>query len=127
MRMALLFAILIGLVFGATQLFTASVDPAVMCTAIVDRVCEGAGSSFPSNVGKVYAHTTIRDHQGSVTHRYIFKGMVMAEINLSVGGSPWRTWSSKTIDPLWSGDWKVEVVNNDDGSVMDILEFVITE
>ena len=127
MRMAILAAILIGLVFGATQLFAASVDPAVMCAAVVDRVCEGASSSFPSDVGKVYAHTTILDHEGSVTHRYIFKGKIMAEINLNVGGTPWRTWSSKTIDPLWSGDWKVEVVNNSDDSVMDILEFVIME
>ena len=127
MRMTILAAILIGLVLGATQLFAASVDPAVMCTAVVDRVCEGVSDSFPSDVGKVYAHTTILDHEGSVTHRYIFKGKVMAEINLNVKGTPWRTWSSKTIDPLWSGDWKVEVVNNSDDSVMDILEFTITE
>ena len=127
MRMVVLFAVLIGLVFGATQLFAASVDPAVVCRTVVDRVCEGVSDSFPSDVGKVYAHTRILDHEGSVTHRWIYKGNVMAEINLNVGGTPWRTWSSKTIDPLWSGDWKVEVVNNSDDSVMDIVEFVITE
>jgi len=127
MRMAILGAILLGLVFGATQLFAASVETASICTAVVDRACEGAGDSFPSDVGKIYAHTTILDLEGAVTHRWIYKGQVMAEINLNVGGTPWRTWSSKTIDPLWSGDWKVEIVNNADDSVMDILEFVITE
>ena len=127
MRMAILAAVLFGLLVGATQLFAASVDTAVMCTAVVDRACEGSSDTFPSDVGKVYAHTTILDHVGSVTHRYIYKDKVMAEINLNVGGTPWRTWSSKTIDPLWSGDWKVEVVDNSDGAVMDILEFVITE
>lgn len=129
MRMAILTAIIIGLVFGATQLFAAEVDPGVVCTEVVDRACEGVSDSFPSDVGKVYAHTRIlgMDDGGSVTHRWIYKDTVMAEPKLNVGGPNWRTWTSKNIDPLWSGDWKVEVVNNADDSVMDILEFVIME
>ena len=129
MRMTILAAILLGLIFGATQLFAAGVDPGVLCTAVVDRACEDVGDSFPSSVGKVYAHTRIlgMDDGGSVTHRWIYKGQVMAEPRLNVGGPNWRTWSSKNIDPLWSGDWKVEVVDNSDDSVMDILEFTVTE
>jgi hypothetical protein len=129
MRMIVLAGILIGLVLGATQLFAAGVDPGVVCTAVVDRGCEGVSDSFPSSVGKVYAHTRIlgMDDGGSVTHRWIYKGQVMAEPRLNVGGPNWRTWSSKNIDPLWSGDWKVEVVDNNDDSVMDILEFTVTE
>ena len=129
MRIAILGAIFLGLIFGASNLFAASVDPGVICTAVVDRACEDVSDSFPSAVGKVYAHTRIlgMDEGGSVTHRWIFKGQVMAEPKLNVGGPNWRTWSSKNIDPLWSGDWKVEVVNNDDDSVIDILEFTITE
>ena len=129
MRMTILAAILFGLLFGATQLFAASVDSVAVCTAVVDRTCEGASDSFPSNVGKVFAYTRIMgmDEGGSVTHRWIFKGQVMAETKLNVGGPNWRTWSSKNIDPLWSGAWKVEIVNNADNSVMDILEFTVTE
>jgi hypothetical protein len=129
MRMTILAAILLGLVFGATQLFAAGVDPGVICTAVVDRACESASDTFPSDVGKVYAHTRIlgMDEGGSITHRWIFKGQVMAEPSLNIGGPNWRTWSSKNIDPLWSGDWKVEVVDNCDNSVVDILEFAITE
>ena len=129
MKVAVLGAILLGLVFGATHLFAAAVDPGVICTAVVDRACEGASDTFSSSVGKVYAHTRIlgMDEGGSITHRWIYKDTVMAEPKLNVGGPNWRTWSSKNIDTLWSGAWKVEVVNNDDDSVMDILEFVITE
>ena len=129
MRMAILAAIFLGLIIGASNLFAAGVDSGVVCTAVVDRDCEGVSDSFPSIVGKVYAHTRIlgMDDGGSVTHRWIYKGTVMAEPKLNVSGPNWRTWTSKNIDPLWSGDWKVEVVDNSDNSVMDILEFVITE
>ena len=129
MRMAVLGAILLGLIVGASNLFAAGVDPGVLCTAIEDRACEDTSDTFSSSVGKVYAHTRIlgMDEGGSITHRWIFKGQVMAEPRLNVSGPNWRTWSSKNIDPLWSGDWKVEVVNNSDNSVMDILEFTITE
>jgi len=129
MRLVVLFAILCGLVFGATQLFAASVETASVCTSVVDRDCEGASDSFPSSVGKVYAHTRILGMAdgGSITHRWIFKGQVIAEPGLNVGGPDWRTWSSKNIDPLWSGEWKVEVVDNSDDSVMEILEFTVTE
>jgi hypothetical protein len=128
-KVAVLGAILLGLIIGATQVFAAGVDPGVVCTAVVDRACEGVSDSFPSTVGKVYAHTRIlgMDNGGSVTHRWIYKGQVMAEPRLNVSGPNWRTWSSKNIDTFWSGDWKIEVVNNADDSVMDILEFVITE
>jgi hypothetical protein len=127
--MIILAAILLGLVFGATQLFAAEVDPGLLCTAVADRTCEGVSETFPSSAGKIYAYTRIlgMDEGDSVTHRWIYKGQVMAEPKLNIGGPDWRTWSSKNIDPLWSGEWKVEIVNNADGSVMDILEFVITE
>ena len=129
MKMAILAAILLGLLFGATKLFAAGVDPGVLCTAVVDRTCEDISETFPASVGKIYAHTRIlgMDEGGSVTHRWIYKGQVMAEPRLNIGGPNWRTWSSKNIDPLWSGDWKVDIVNNADNSVMDILEFTITE
>ena len=64
---------------------------------------------------------------GSITHRWIYKGKTMAEPTLKIGGPDWRTWSSKNIDSLWSGDWKVEVVDNSDSSVIDTLEFMIKE
>jgi len=129
MKVAVLGAILLGLLIGASNLFAAEVNPGVLCTAIVDRACDGIGSSFPADVGKVYAHTRILglEDGGSVIHRWIFKSKVMVETKLNIGGPDWRTWSSKSIDPFWSGDWKVEVVNDSDGAVMDILEFVITE
>jgi len=110
MKKAIIVSVVILAVMSTSTLFAAEVNPGMLCTAIVDRACDGIGSTFPTDVGKVYVHTRILgiESGGSVTHRWIFKDKVMAETKLNIGGSDWRTWSSKNIDPFWSGDWKVD-------------------
>ena len=129
MKKAIIISVVILAVMSTSTLFAAEVKPGVVCSAIVDRACDGIATEFPADVGKVYAHTRILGIEGggSVTHRWMFKDKVMAETKLNIGGPDWRTWSSKNIDPFWSGDWKVEIVNNSDSAVMDILEFKIEE
>jgi hypothetical protein len=48
----------------------------------------------------------------------------MAAVELNVGGSPWRTWSSKTIDPSWTGAWTVEI-KDAQGTILQTLNFQI--
>ncbi|MDF1536199.1 MAG: DUF2914 domain-containing protein [bacterium] len=126
---AMVFSGFLSGVLMVSPVSAATVQPGVVCSAIVDRACDGIDTMFPADVGRVYAHTRIvgMEGGGSVTHRWIYKGKVMAETSLKIGGPDWRTWSSKAIDPFWSGDWKVEIVDNSDGAVMDILEFLIKE
>jgi hypothetical protein len=126
---AVFFSVIVGFLLMTSPASAAEVSPGMVCSAIVDRACDGIASTFPANVGKLYAHTRIvgMEGGGSITHRWVYKGKVMAEPSLNIGGPDWRTWSSKNIDQFWSGDWKVEIVDNSDGSVMDILEFVIQE
>ena len=116
-------------VLAGSLVFAAGVHTGVICTAVVDRACEEAGSAFPADVGKVYAHTRILGMEagGSVVHRWIYRDRTMAEVVLSVGGPDWRTWSSKNIDPLWTGSWKVEVIDSTDGSAIGTLEFLVGE
>ena len=57
-----------------------------------------------------------------ITHRWEHKGKVMSEIPLNVGGSPWRTYSSKTLDPSWTGEWKVTAVD-DAGNTLSATTF----
>ena len=129
MRKAICIIFILSLTLVASTAQAAEVSPGMVCSAIVDRACDGIASSFASDVGKLYTHTRIvgMDDGGSITHRWVYKGKVMAETSLKIGGPDWRTWSSKNIDQFWTGDWKVEIVNNSDGAVMDILEFVIQE
>ena len=61
----------------------------------------------------------------TVTHRWFYQDQVMREIQLTIGGADWRTWSSKNIDPLWAGAWKVEVVDDATGTVLTTLPFTV--
>jgi hypothetical protein len=46
-----------------------------------------------------------------ITHRWSYKGKVKAEIDFDIKGNRWRVWSSKNLWHRWTGQWKVEVIN----------------
>lgn len=46
-----------------------------------------------------------------------------AEVELQIGGSPWRVWSAKNVRP---GNWKVEVTD-ENGAVLAAAVFTVTE
>jgi hypothetical protein len=63
----------------------------------------------------VYFFTELKDLDGqTVKHRWLYQGAVVAEVAFNVGGSRWRVWSSKTLQPDQLGTWTVEVVNGSD-------------
>jgi hypothetical protein len=70
-----------------------------------------AAAVFPADVGVVYFFTQIVGATGptELRHVWIYDGKEMASVPLSVGGSGWRTWSSKRILSQYIGDWTVEV------------------
>ena len=62
--------------------------------------------------GQVKFFTELRDMSGQTAiHRWEYEGKVVAEIEFNVKGPRWRVWSSKSLVPQWTGDWKVSVVN----------------
>ena len=48
----------------------------------------------------------------------------MGRIPLRVAGSNWRTWSSKNIEPNWTGVWRVDIVGPD-GTVLESVSFTV--
>ena len=61
---------------------------------------------------RIYYFTEIRDMAGqTVTHRWEHDGQVMAEVPFEVGGDRWRVYSSKNLEPSWTGEWKASVVD----------------
>ncbi|WP_196158147.1 DUF2914 domain-containing protein [Reinekea sp. G2M2-21] len=100
---ALLFA---SLVFAeqdvARHQFTSNIADREPVDALTDAM----------NVNPLYFFTELKGFQNSaVTHRWIYEGKVMAEVNFSVGGPRWRVYSSKQLLPEWDGEWTVEVVD----------------
>jgi hypothetical protein len=48
----------------------------------------------------------------------------MGRVPLNVAGTNWRTWSSKNIEQIWTGDWRVDVVGPD-GAVLESVSFTV--
>ena len=86
------------------------VERATFTTAIEDREPQNSVRVLPNDQRKVYYFTELRNMEGqTVTHRWKFKGKVMAEIPFSVQGNRWRVYSSKSLEPQWLGQWTAAV------------------
>jgi hypothetical protein len=45
-------------------------------------------------------------------------------VPLQIGAATWRTWSNKTIPTEWTGEWQVEV-RDQQGNVLKTLHFTV--
>ena len=103
-----------------------SVAESALATGVVDRMPTGQAMTFPANVERVYAWTRIQGAEGQamIHHVWIHDGVERADLELNIGGSPWRTWSNKAIPPEWAGDWRVEV-RDANGRVLETIRFTV--
>ena len=100
---------------------------AVVCLDVQDREPVEPGDSFPADVGKVWCWSKIKDGKGStIKHIYYHEGEEKAVVELSIGSPLWRTRSSKRILSSWTGQWRVDIVGEDD-MVLKSLDFTIVE
>ena len=102
------------------------VQDVAVATGVHDRVPTGISSSFDGSVGKLYAFTRIVGAEGEtrVYHKWYHGDELVADVPLTVRSGDWRTWSSKTVLPEWTGDWRVVVVA-EDGSVLGSVKFAV--
>jgi len=97
---------------------------AQVATSIADRMPQGAGTQFPASIGELFVWMRITGAAGTtVQHVWMHDGMEYP-VSLAIGGSPWRTWSSKIIPPEWAGAWTVEI-RAADGTVLQTLSFTV--
>ncbi len=96
------------------------------CTGVEERVPVGVDTMFLNTVGQVYCFTKIEGVEGTATisHVWYHGDQEMAKVDLTIMGSPWRTWSSKKIAEDWGGTWRVDVVDEASG-VLKSKEFMI--
>ncbi len=92
-------------------------------TAVSDREPVDSISSIANDKNKIYYFTELRNMTGkTIKHRWEYNGKVMAEVPFSIGGPRWRTFSSKTLDPIWQGEWKVSVID-ESGNTLSVNTF----
>jgi len=102
---------------------TGTVSRASFTSAVENREPVDQLSSINNNQGEIMYFTELRDMAGqSVTHRWEHDGKVMAEVPFNVGGNRWRVYSSKKLDPSWTGSWKASVISAS-GETMSVSTF----
>ena len=101
------------------------VSEAVVAKTVVDRQPQDTGSTFTADVGQVVCWTKVTGAEGSSVHHVWFHGDTqVGDVELQVGGSPWRTWSKKSVPADWTGAWHVEV-RDAAGTVLKRLDFTV--
>ena len=81
-------------------------------TGISDREPMDAITELGTDHTQVYFFTELTGLSGeTITHRWEHGGETMAEVSFDVRGPRWRVWSSKQLQPGWTGEWKVSVVD----------------
>jgi hypothetical protein len=103
-----------------------TVSEAVITAGIESLTPKGASDSFEANVGKLYAFTKITGAEGETTvkHLWFHGDQLVGEVELPVKAASWRTYSSKTIMPDMTGQWKVDITTHD-GTVLKSIPFTI--
>jgi hypothetical protein len=92
--------------------FAGSVDRGQFTTDVVDREPVDRVEVLESGAAQIKYFTELADLQGqTITHQWVYDDQVMFEKSFDVGGPRWRVWTSKTLQPGWTGIWYVHTVD----------------
>ena len=89
-----------------------SVVRALFTTGISEREPQDSVMELMNDSGKILFFTEFKGMSGQTAfHRWEYQGKVMAEVPFQIGAERWRVWSSKNLEPSWTGDWQVTAVD----------------
>ncbi len=103
-----------------------SIARAVIAVYVEDREPVDEGVSFDSSVGKLYCFTHVigAESETFIRHVWYYKDKEMAAVLLDVTSPGYRTYSSKNILDSWTGDWRVEIIDEHD-TLLKTVNFTI--
>jgi len=98
---------------------------AVLARTVADRAPQDTGTAFSDSVGSVVLWMRVTGANGQTLHHVWFHGDdQVGDVALNVAGSPWRTWSRKTIPAEATGAWHVEI-RDAAGTVLKRIDFTV--
>jgi len=98
---------------------------AVLARNVADRAPQDTGSAFADSVGTVVLWMRVTGANGQTLHHVWFHGGdQVGDVPLTIGGSPWRSWSRKTIPADAKGAWHVEI-RDEAGTVLKRIDFTV--
>lgn len=129
--LSLIALLTVGAVVAQAQDEEPAAEPQIIAAFGTDldrpnRALLGEGTVFPAGVERIWCLTRIQGLSAptTVTHAWYHEGESKARVELNVGSSDWRTWSSKRILPAWTGAWEVKVLD-ESGKVLGTYGFTI--
>ena len=77
------------------------------------------GLEFSKNIGKLYCWTLVHTEKypTEIKHIWYFENKKMAEVPLIIKNRWYRVYSSKIILPDWSGQWYIEIVDENNNVI----------
>ncbi|MGH7520686.1 MAG: DUF2914 domain-containing protein [Gemmatimonadales bacterium] len=98
---------------------------AVLARSVVDRAPQDTGTAFPDSVGTIVLWMRATGADGQTLHHVWYYGDTqVGDVPLTIGGSPWRTWSRKTVPADAKGAWHVEI-KDEAGNVLKRIDFTV--
>lgn len=110
--------------FGLAQEAGLKIVRDVLASAVENREPVEATAPIQATVGQLFYFTEIEGGPGTIEHVWTWEGRTMATVTLDVRTPRFRTWSSKRLQPEWTGQWRVEA-RTSDGNVLSFKEFVV--
>jgi len=99
----------------------------MFATAIDQREPVDSITALGSDRDRIYYFTELVGISGrEVTHRWEYRGQVVAEVPIAIGGPRWRAYSSKHLDVSQLGEWTVSVID-ESGNLVHKDSFVYEE
>jgi len=108
---------------ASSEPLSGQVARAGFTTQVVDREPQDSVESLPNDVSQILFFSEFSGLEGhTLTHVWERDGTEMARVPIVVGGSRWRVYSTKNLEPSWLGEWKVNVVD-EEGRVLHSESF----
>lgn len=92
----------------------AGVERGQFTTAIIDREPVDSVTELDTSNSEIKYFTEIIDMQGqTITHQWVYDDEVVFEKSFEIGGPRWRVWTSKSLQPGWTGLWFVNTLDQE--------------
>ncbi len=100
----------------------------VVCESVENHEPVGEKSTFADTVSRIFCFTEIENARENtrVKHRWYYGETLKAEVTLPVYSASWRTFSSKRMLPSWTGEWRVDLLD-EKGAVLKSVHFRLGE
>jgi len=104
--------------FAEEMAVTGTVARSTFTTQIAEREPADEIATATNDINTIYYFSEVLDMSGQVIrHRWLYEDELKAEVSFDVGGPRWRVWSSKSMLAGWTGEWTVQVVD-ENGQVL---------